>query len=372
MAPVDKRPFKIPLIVWMVLLWWTAYSVMFASQVVAMGDTDGKPIAWSRALHFSFGGWMTWVPFSLGVLWLVRRFPVERGSVMRALGVQSLGVVAIIVLKAAYVYLTDPIFQWYDVLPGFGEVVVTSIRNNLMTAWTVIGVAHAFVYYERSREREKRIADIERSLVSTRLEALRAQVNPHFLFNALNSVAEMVHVDRDLADRMLVSLSALLRDGLKQDEMQERPLRDELAVVDHYLMIEKIRLTSRLQVRREIDADCLDVPVPVLILQPLVENAIVHGIARRKSPGGLLIRARVIHRVLHLAVENSAEPGTATVAGNGVGLRGVAGRLQLLYGDRARLSRPDTSPDRYLVELEIPLPAADATTLGTRPLERVA
>lgn len=371
MAPVDKRPFKIPLIVWMVLLWWTAYSLMFASQVVAMGEADGKPLAWSRALHFSFGGWMTWVPFSLGILWLVRRFPIERGAVMRALLVQSLAVAAIIVLKAGYIYVTNPVFQWYDALPGFGEVVIASIRNNLMTSWTVIGVAHAVVYYERAREREKRIADIERSLVSSRLEALRAQLNPHFLFNALNSVAEMVHVDRELADRMLVSLSALLRDGLKQDEVQERPLRDELAVVDHYLMIEKIRLTSRLQVRREIDEECLDVPVPVLILQPLVENAIVHGIARRKSPGWLLIRAYVAHRVLHLAVENSAEPGAGTVAGHGVGLRGVSGRLQLLYGDRARLLRSEAAVDRYVVELEIPLPA-EAALPATPVLERVA
>lgn len=371
MAPVDKRPLKIPLIVWMVLLWWTAYSVMFASQVVAMGDTDGKPIAWSRALHFSFGGWMTWVPFSLGILWLVRRFPVERGAVLRALAVQSLGVAAIIILKAAYVYVTDPVFEWYDVLPGFGEVLITSVRNNLMTAWTVIGVAHAFVYYERAREREKRIADIEKSLVSTRLEALRAQVNPHFLFNALNSVAEMVHVDRDLADRMLVSLSALLRDGLKQDEVQERPLRDELAVVDHYLMIEKIRLTSRLQVRRQIDPDCLDVRVPVLILQPLVENAIVHGIARRRSPGWLLIRAEVTDGLLRLAVENSIEPGAATVAGHGVGLRSVSGRLQLLYGARARLLQPDAAPDRYVVELEVPMSVA-MEKAGASPLERVA
>ena len=187
------------------------------------------------------------------------------------------------------------------------------------------------------------------------LEALRAQLNPHFLFNALNSVAEMVHIDGELADRMLVALSALLRDALKQEPQQERPLREEIAAIEHYLTIEKIRLGERLQVRWDVDPACLEAPVPVLILQPLVENAIVHAIARRKASGMLAIAASDAGDTLLLRVENSAAPDDGDRRGNGIGLRSVADRLHLLYGERARMQRIDVGSGAYGVELRLPL-----------------
>lgn len=349
------KPRILPLL-WAVLAWWTAYALFFASQVVAMGETDGRPVAWSEALKYSFAGWMTWVPLSLGFYWLARRHPIERGNLLRPIAIHLLAVAGVIVAKAIYVRYTNPWLGWYDTLPAFGEVLLTSVRNNFMTTWTVIGVAHGLVFYQRARERELRIAEMERSLISTRLEALRAQLNPHFLFNALNSVAEMVHVDGELADRMLVALSALLRDALKQEPQQERPLREEIAAIEHYLTIEKIRLGERLQVRWQIDPDCLETPVPVLILQPLVENAIVHAIARRRAPGLLAITADRVGEDLLLRIDNSAAPDEGgTRRGNGIGQRSVADRLQLLYGGRASMRRSDAGADTYGVELRLPL-----------------
>jgi len=347
-----------------VLIWWTAYSLMFASQAVNMGELTGEAISWSQALQYSFAGWMTWVPFSLIILWTVRRYPIERSpTAFRTVGIHMSGVVLIIVVKAAYIYATNPLFGWYERLPGFVDVLVASVRNNFMTAWTVIGVAHAFVFYERARDRERRIAEMEKSLVSARLDALRAQLNPHFLFNALNSVAEMVHVDIEQADCMLVSLSVLLRDNLKQNEQQIRPLRDEISIVEHYLLIERIRLADRLHISWQLEGDCLDVPVPILILQPLVENAIVHAIARRKSPGWIAIKVKMLAGSLLLSVENSVEPQTSTVMGNGVGLRTISDRLQLLYGERARIVRCDAGSDRYTAEISIPLPQDGAVPI---------
>ncbi len=361
MLPAKKN--RILPLLWAVLVWWTAYALFFASQVVAMGETDGRPVAWGEALKYSFAGWMTWVPLSLGFYWLALRHPIERGHLARPIALHLLAVAGVIVAKAIYVWYSNPWLGWYDALPGFGEVLLTSVRNNFMTAWTVIGVAHGYVYYQRARERELRIAEMERSLVSTRLEALRAQLNPHFLFNALNSVAEMVHIDGELADRMLVALSALLRDALKQEPQQERSLREEITAIEHYLTIEKIRLGERLQVRWDIEPACLDAPVPVLILQPLVENAIVHAIARRKANGVLAIAAGEAGDALSLRVENSAAPDDGDRRGNGIGLRSVADRLQLLYGERAHMRRLDLGPDSYGVELRLPLsrhPAAAA------------
>ncbi len=342
-----------------VTLWWAIYSAISATQFIAMGEATGNPIAWSQALAYGFAGNMPWVPFTLFLFWLAWKYPIGRGHMLRNIAIHALGVAAIIVVKAAYICLTNPYLIWYDgVLPGFGEVVVTSIRNNLMTGWTVVGVGHAFVFYRRARERERELADMERTLVAARLDALRAQINPHFLFNALNSVAEMVHVDADQADEMLVSLSALLRDGLANEERQLRPLREEIALVEHYLLIEKIRLGQRLSVVWEVEAECLPEPVPVLILQPLVENAIVHAIARSKTAGTVTIRARNRESMLLLGVENSIGEGEHAAAGNGIGLRSVSGRLELLYGGQARLVRRESEAGSYVVELHVPLRAA--------------
>ncbi len=352
-------PKRIPPVVWIVLLWWTAYALMFASQVVKMGEDQGNPVSWQEALHFSFGGWMTWVPLSLALYWLVRRHPVQRGQMLRSLLLLTAGVLLVVLLRAAYVYVTNPVFAWYgkQPLPGFGSVLATSLRNNFLLAWIVIGVAHALVFYQRSREREQKVAELEATLATSRLEALRAQLNPHFLFNALNSVAEMLHQDVELADRMLVALAALLRDSLASDEGQQRPLRDELALVQHYLTIERIRLGERLQIDWRIDMACMDVPVPALILQPLVENAIVHGIARRRLPGHLIVRGRLDGDLLVLEVENSVAPEHVAVPGIGIGLHSTRGRLHLLYGERAHLANRLQDAERYVVELAIPLPA---------------
>lgn len=347
---------------WIVLLVWTAYALVFASQVVSMGEQQGQAITWGEALKFSFGGWMTWIPLSLGLYVLVAWRPIERGHVLSALALLTAGALLVVVLRAAYVSLANPLFGWYGEapLPPFTQVLATSFFNNFLLAWLVIGVAHAMVFYRQSRERGRQVAALQASLTTTRLEALRAQLNPHFLFNALNSVAEMVHRDADQADRMLVALSAMLRDSLSSDQHQLRPLREELAMVDHYLMIEKIRLGERLQVQRDIAPDCLDVSMPALLLQPLVENAIVHGIAPSRTPGQLRIRVQPHGDGLQLEVENSVAGGNASTTGTGLGLHSARSRLQLLYGDDARLSVATPDARSHVVRLYLPAAAAAA------------
>lgn len=347
-----------------VLLWWTAYALMFASQVVGMGEEQGAPVSWREALRYSFGGWMTWVPLSLGLYLAVRRFPLERGRFFASAAALTLAALLVVVLRAAHVYYTNPLFGWYAQLPDFGSVLAASLSKNFMMAWTVIGAAHALFFYEKARERERHVADLERGLTAARLEALRAQLHPHFLFNALNSVAEMVHEDAELADRMLVSLSALLRDALSLEREQERPLRRELELLRHYLTIEKIRLGERLRIDWSVPEACLDVPVPALILQPLVENAIVHALARRREPGVLSLSASRCDGLLQLRVENSLAPGEPPAPGFGLGLRSVESRLQLLYGGRARFERQEIGRERHVVAIGIPLPVAAPGVAG--------
>ena len=322
-----------------------------------MNESSGNAITWEAALRYSFGGWMTWVPLTLGLYWVVKRYPISRDRMLGAIAIQSVAVGLAVFLKAAYMYQTNAFFEWYETLPDFGTVLVASVHNNLMLAWTVVGVAHAFVYYQQSRQRDKLLAKMEQGLVTARLDLLKAQMRPHFLFNALSSVAEMVHKDAALADEMLVSLSALLRDGMRNNASHWRPLGEEVELARNYLMIEKIRLGDRLDVRWQIDEECLDTMVPVLILQPLVENAIIHGISRRKQTGQLVVTARRTGRNLSVVVENSVGPDQGNVSGNGIALSSASNRLALLYGDRASLARRDNEGGRHVVELVIPLDA---------------
>ncbi|MDY6946761.1 MAG: histidine kinase [Pseudomonadota bacterium] len=346
-------------VVWLALLWWTAYAVLFASQVVSMNEQAGQPADWTAALRYSFGGWMTWVPLTLGIVWLVRRYPIERGSLARSAAVLTIGVLTVIFLRGAYVYLTNPVFGWYAALPAFSEVLLTSLSNNLMMAWTVVAVAHALVFHERARDRERRLSEVERSLVATQLEALRSRLHPHFLFNALNSVAEIVHTDAELADRMLVALSTLLRESLRTDARLERPLQGELVLLRHYLTIEGIRLGPRLEVAIDIPEACMNFPVPTLILQPLVENAIVHAIARRRTPGKLSVSAQRRDRFLCVQIRNSRGPDRGRGDGNGLGLELVSRRIELMYGVRGSLECIDTDAETYTVVLNIPAPITE-------------
>lgn len=354
---MPSRSKRIPIVFWIVLLWWTAFSLVYAIQIVRMGAPEDDPATWAKALQIAFGGWMTWVPLSLGLYWLVQRFPLERGRIVRSACVLTVAVLAVVWLRALYVYGTNSVFGWYrnEPLPGFGSVLATSMDNNFVLAWIVVGLVHAMVFHQRSQVRAQKVAELEASLISTQLDVLRARLNPHFLFNALNSVAEMVHRDADLAERMLVSLSSLLRDSLSPEQDRQRLLREEIARVQHYLMIEKIRLGERLQVEWQVDEACLDVPVPALILQPLVENAIVHGIARRRGAGTLRVSGRIDAETLLLDVENSVAAGCVAVPGTGIGLHSTRKRLDLLFGSRASLTGGPSESERYLVRLRMPV-----------------
>ncbi len=336
--------------------WWTLYGLMLARQLVDMRSAAGEVYGWSGALTYAVGSTWAWVPMTVAAYLVVSRFPLGGGRVGKHLAINAGLVIGFIVAKAVYAWLSNPIFDWYPTRPPLLDVLGTSVSNNLILGLMVVAMVHGLVYFEHMEDREHRVTALEKSLALARLEAVRAQLNPHFLFNALNSVAELMQTDVDQADRMLVAICDMLRDGLRADTLQERPLRDELAHVRNYLMIEGIRLGSRVDVRVRVDDDCLDLPVPTLSLQPLVENAIVHAIARSRTPGWVEVSAWRDAVALHLSVQNSRAVEGARTDGNGLGQRAVEERLRLLYGERGRLHRDDRDPEVYRVALQVPLP----------------
>ncbi len=217
----------------------------------------------------------------------------------------------------------------------------------------VLSAAHAGYFYRRSKDRERRSLELEGSLAQSRLDALKMQLQPHFLFNALNSIAELVHKDANAADEMLGALSDLLRLTLETTGQQELPLRRELEFVESYLAIEHIRFGDRLRFEFRIAPDTRDALVPTFLLQPLVENAVRHGLEPRAGPGMLTITSARDGAALHLRVADNGR-GLAPDAPvrEGVGISNTRARLRELYGALGALHM--RASDGMEVEIVLP------------------
>ena len=334
---------------------WTAYGLLYCYQVMSMAEDMGKQYALPDVLRINLIGMWGWVPLTVALFWLVSRVPIRRGQVARSCAVLMAAAFAAVVLRSVYIYTLDPWVGWYDTPPDFwSDVMPTSLNSNVLISWIVIGLAHALLFSEQARAQERRAAELQGLLVQARLDAIAAQLNPHFLFNALNSIAELIHHDAARADRMLVGLSALLRRSLDSSRLQWVSLREELELLAQYLDIEKVRLGERMQVHWRVAEDSLAEAVPPQLLQPLVENAVVHAIARRIRPGNVRIGAGLVGGALWLEVEDDGAEGLPDVEGNGIGLANTRARLQALYGDDAALSIETTEAGGTRVSLRLP------------------
>jgi len=353
-------------------VWWLAYALVNAGHMVGMGTLMDDYIDMTEAVHISLIGTLPWIPMSIALRGIVRRFPLERGRLLRGLAVLGAAALAVILLRAAYVALLNPVLHfWYPSPPSLAVLFEGSVRNNLVMCCMLIGILHAWVYADRAQEHRVRIADLEAGLVQARLDALTAQLNPHFLFNALNSIAELTHRDPQAAERMLLSLAALLRRSLSSTMQQEVRLADELDLLRHYLAIEQTRLGERLQVHWQIAPECLDARVPALLLQPLVENAIVHGIARRRRGGMVEITAATHAQQLDLSVVSDGGAEHAATPGAGIGLSNTRARLRCLYGESWSLELSTDSDGRTHVHVTLPLRLASIATQATRETPEV-
>jgi two-component system, LytTR family, sensor kinase len=211
---------------------------------------------------------------------------------------------------------------------------VSTLALNFVVYGAIVAAAHGMEYYRRSREREQ----LEARLAETRLQLLGMQLQPHFLFNTLNTIAEMVHEDPDKADTMIAGLSDLLRRTLDLGAVQEITLGEEIALVSQYLDIQKARFGDRLRVRLTIADDTRGLLVPALLLQPLVENAIRHGLGAHVDAGRIDIEAGANDAMLTIVVTDDGPERADTITGpERVGLGNTRARLQALYGTAGRL-----------------------------------
>lgn len=256
-----------------------------------------------------------------------------------------------------------------------------SILLDLFAYGAIAGMAHSVHFYRRYRERERRALSLEATLVQARLSALQTQLQPHFLFNSLNAIVTLLRRDPRLAEATLMSLSDLLRLTLSQSEKQEVTLREELQFAHSYREIQQTRFGDRLRFEEEIEPAALDCLVPTLLLQPLIENAIRHGIEPAEQAGLVRLMAQEKQGRLALAVEDdgvglkgkdalrvetaNGEPGARQGTGQGIGLSNLRARLQALYGANQSLEVLERTGGGVSVRIEIPWRTANSTTPET-------
>ncbi|HJU38023.1 MAG TPA: histidine kinase, partial [Tahibacter sp.] len=281
-------------VVALVALVWLAYALVTAAQVHELESAADPNVTFAMCLALLAPGALGfWTPLTLAFLALARRFPLTRERWFATGAVLCAAIALAVLARAAFTWATHGLAgaiyaPWAQPLPPPDALITQSFFYNQTKILLIVFVCYLYVHVEKTQAGRVRIAELETRLTHARLDALSAQLHPHFLFNAMNSIAELIHHDADAADRMLVSLGGLLRYSLARPE-HEISVREETALVAQYLAIEKIRLGERLDVRWSVDPDCLDARVPALLLQPLAENAIAHGIARRRAPGTLAL-----------------------------------------------------------------------------------
>jgi two-component system LytT family sensor kinase len=353
-----------------VLAIWTGLAVVLTGQaymivyIAAQAHADlpcaQPPLALTELFLSSLCECLMWAVLTLGILALVRRFPFGQGRWMRALAVHLVACLLCGILEACLSALAAEVIRKQIIKPSITVNVlilyfVAKLNNNIFFYWAVLAVAHVLNYYRQLRERDLRSSQLEAKLAQTQLQILKMQLHPHFLFNTLNAISALIHQDVELADNMIARLGDLLRTSLENANQQEVPFRQELDFIQPYLDIEKARLGARLTVDLQIDPAVMDARVPNLILQPLVENAIRHGIAVRPGPGRLHIQARREDGLVHLAITDTG-PGLhgPTLDLKGIGLANTRARLEKLYGSNQRLVLTNVPDGGLRVGITIP------------------
>jgi len=338
---------------------WTFLALLFSGPPVIQAVRQNRVaegwIVVAGELVFSYL-WLALTPLAIR---LSRSFRIEGSQRFQSLTIHFLAcVVFLLVHVLIYTVISIP-FGWYSNLTPFWSryflLVLTFTPSNVMFYWGIIVIEHAIDYYQKLQERELRASQLEAQLAQSQLQVLKMQLHPHFLFNTLNAISALIRESPDEADEMVSRLGDLLRMTLETAGLQEVPFKKELEFLKHYLDIEQTRFQDRLKVEMAIEPDTLDGLVPSMILQPLVENSVRHGVAPRPEGGCIKIKAWRDDSLLRLEVEDDG-PG---LGGNApvkerVGLTNTRARVSNLYGDEHGLRLRHPAGGGLIVSLSIP------------------
>lgn len=337
---------------------WTLLALLIALQQGLYLESVGQPVAWNRLILSRLADWYTCAIFTPAYFWLVRRWPLDREHWPRSAPMHLVATCAFVVIKYAfYVPMQNAIYAGTGRSRTLGDTLASSFIFETVAFGCLLGVVLAVEYYSRLREREVQAARLASQLSDARLDALAAQLHPHFLFNTLQAISTLLHRDAAGADTMLARLSELLRRTLQRGGGHEVTLQEELELLGLYLEIVQTRFADRLTLVRAIAPGLDDALVPHFILQPLVENALEHGIARRGGAGRIAISAIREGDTLLLEVTDDGAGLGATGRGpvrDGIGLTNTRRRLAQLYGAAQSLQLAPGAEGGLTVTLRLP------------------
>jgi two-component system, LytTR family, sensor kinase len=348
-----------------VLLTATLAALINSLRNIVGSVTNNRPIDWWWAVMFEFTYWYVWAALTPLILWFAGRFDLER--------IRRTRVILLLIAFGLLIAPLQSIAEWGVALgivclrhvpknefaaaikrAEFG-IMLGSISNTIIYSVIIAG-HYGYDYYRRYRERQLCAAELEGKLFQAELQNLKMQLQPHFLFNTLNTISVLMMRDPVSANRTLVQLSDLLRLSLDSVGLQHISLKQELDFLNRYLEIEQTRFQDRLTIERHIDPATLDAAVPNLILQPLVENAIRHGVAKQPGNGTVEIRAKRIAGNLRIDVLDNG-PGLHTNGSSqpkGLGLQNTRARLQQLYGEKHSFELKNAPKNGVIASLTIP------------------
>jgi sensor histidine kinase YesM len=336
---------------------WTMVVVVFAVQRYMNDALDGPLWSVSDYLRWSMIQWYTWAALAPLVFRLSERYPIQSPLRLRMLGMPLLASVGVTLLALVIGALVSTVFEPTSFGQQLRYYLSMHSATGLFTYWALFIIQQAMHFHAEKTRREVEASRLATELAQSRLLALKSQLQPHFLFNTLHAIMTLLDEDKVSAEDMLLRLSELLRAFLEDYDGQEISLRQELALVELYLGIQRKRFKDRLTTRIYIAPDTLDCAVPSLLLQPIVENAIRHGIGQRVGGDCIEIESRREAGTLCIDVRNrnsTLAPGPADPTGHGIGLSNTRLRLKELYGDAAQVRLDMIWPEGVACRIRVP------------------
>jgi two-component system, LytTR family, sensor kinase len=336
---------------------WMLVVLLFGSQWYAYDASRGGSDPFRYYLWWSCYMWAVLTP---AVLWFATRRPIDSNTWKKALPLHIAVSIALAVLQI----FAEASIGWarhgnqLSFQGALRHYYSQHIQLSLLTYWAIVGAAQFYRMYDQARTRQLQAAQLEARLAESQLEVLRMQLQPHFLFNTLQAATALIHDDPDGAEEVLLGLSQLLRVSLDELHVAEVPLGREIEFLEHYVGIQQRRFGDRLRFDIRIDSGVLACAVPSLLLQPLVENAIRHGIGKHKQPDVVTVRGFQSNDRLFLEVKNRTgelEDEPERLLNRGLGLANTKARLEQLYGHRQSLKLLNLQPRGVGVVLSIPV-----------------
>lgn len=354
---------------------WVVPAILAGLQMSVVGDASGTHYSMATALLWQGSAWMLWSLWSQLILSLVDRVKLDTARILPWLATHMLATAIVCTANVLAIAWLDHVFGAVGQVTSYGfalrVVVVNHLDFQVVLYWAVLGAAYMVEFVRRYRERDRAATELEQKLSRTTLEALRMQLNPHFLFNALNSVNELMEMDVRTAQRTLVRVSDLLRLSLRSAAQSLIPVWQEIELVELYLQIARVRYGEGLEADISVDPSVVDAMIPSFLLQPLVENALKHGLAPGHRDQCIEVRLARQGNAMEIVVEDNGKglDGLLTTSGRflaavpsvdglGIGLTNTRSRLAMLYGDRYAFRMSNLPSGGCRVEIRLPLDPA--------------